>query len=485
VSQDKYLAPVSILQEPTGNLEPTPDPREARERQVEQFRLVWENRAFLIRCALLGFVLSLIGALLIPSRYQATTQLMPPESQSGSGAGMALLSAIAGRGSGGGAALGGLAGDLLGMKNSGALFVGILSSRTVQDQLIQQFDLRRVYGHTKMEDTRFALAKQTEVVEDRKSGIISIAVTDRDPKRAAAMSNAYVEELDRLVAQVSTSSARRERIFLEERLGAVKQDLDTAAAKFSDFASKNTAIDIPAQGKAMVEAAAKLQGEYMVAESELRGLEAIYTDQNVRVRALRARVSELQTQMEKLGGDVSLSTDPNSKNNNALYPPIRKLPILGVTYAELYRNTKIQETVFELLTQQYELAKVQEAKEIPSVKILDVAVVPTKKTFPPRGILTLTGTAVAFLAGCLWLFARRSWDGIDSQDPGKQFALEVGSTLQTRILPISTAVAMLVRSVFRGKPTSATESSLDGPEKKSVDEVEIQKFSNAAGKGPS
>ena len=184
--------------------------------------------------------------------------------------------------------LGGLAGDLLGTKNSGALFVGILGSRTVQDRLIDEFDLRKVYGHSKIEDVRTNLKNQTVVTEDRKSGLISIAVTDRDPKRAAAMSSAYAQELNRLVAEVSTSSARRERIFLEERLQTVKQDLDGAARKFSDFASKNTAIDIPAQGKAMVEAAAKLQGEYMVAESELRGLEAIYTDQNVRVRALRA-----------------------------------------------------------------------------------------------------------------------------------------------------------------------------------------------------
>ena len=142
------------------------------------------------------------------------------------------------------------------MKSSGALFVGILGSETVQDGLIDEFHLKKVYHDSKIEDARKDLSEHTDVSEDRKSGIITIAVTDHDAKRAAAMARSYVDELDRLVAQVSTSSARRERIFLEGRLQDVKTDLDLAARNFSDFASKNTAIDIPEQGKAMVEAAA-------------------------------------------------------------------------------------------------------------------------------------------------------------------------------------------------------------------------------------
>src|SRR5207253_8490216 len=131
------------------------------------------------------------------------------------------------------------------VQSSGALFVGILGSETVQDRLIEEFILKKLYHDSNIEDSRKALSKHTDVAEDRKSGIFTIAVTDHDAKRAAAMARAYVNELDRLVAQVSTSSARRERIFLEGRLQSVKTDLDLAARNFSDFASKNTAIDIP------------------------------------------------------------------------------------------------------------------------------------------------------------------------------------------------------------------------------------------------
>jgi len=417
--------------------------RTAHEQFVGRLRLYWDARKLLFLTCVLGGMGSLGIALLIPSRYEATSQLMPPDGQSGSG--MALLSALTGRAGG----LGGVAGDLLGVKNSGALFVGILESRTVQDRLIEQFNLRREYHTAKMEDARASLASHTRIAEDRKSGIIAVTVTDHEPRVAAAMAEAYVNELDRLVEQVSTSSARRERIFLEERLRAVKQDLDSAARKFSIFASKNTAIDIPAQSKAMVEAAATLEGQLIAAEAELHGLEAMYTEQNVRVRALRARVSELRAQLGKMGGESGTSAAPSSETDASLYPAIRQLPLLGVTYADLYRQTKIQETVYELLTQQYELAKVEEAKEVPSVKVLDAAVVPTKKSFPPRGLLTAVGTGFAIVVMCVWILIRQAWREIDPQDPGKQFATEIAGTLRADAMRAAPAAAVLAQALAR------------------------------------
>lgn len=439
--------------------------RAAREQAVARLRLLWNARKLLFEAFFLGALASLGFALTIPSRYEATAQLMPPESQPGSG--MAALSALAARAGG----LGGFAGDLLRGKNSGALFVGILESRTVQDRLIEQFDLRRFYHASRMEDARAALAGTSRIVEDHKSGIISITVMDHDPQLAAALAQSYVSELDRLVEQVSTSSARRERIFLEERLRAVKRDLDSAAEKFSAFASKNTAIDIPAQGKAMLEAAATLEGQLIATEAELHGLEAMYTDQNVRVRSLRARVAELRSQLAKMGGPVGASHSPAADSAAAdpwLYPPIRQLPILGVTYADLYRQTKIQETVYELLTQQYELAKVEEAKEVPSVKVLDAAVAPTKKSFPPRGLLTVAGASVTFAAACAWIFLRHAWQGMDPQDPERQFAAEIFTTLRanaTSIVPTPAfqRIAAKFQRRSRNREGSTTSETAGSP----------------------
>jgi capsule polysaccharide export protein KpsE/RkpR len=427
-----------------------------RARLAQRMRLLWDGRRLLFRTLVFGALASLTIALLIPARYQATGQLMPPDVPTG--AGMAMLSAISGRVS----PLGGVASDLLGAKNSGALFVGILGSRTVQDRLIEQFDLQRLYHSAKIEDARQSLAAHTAVEEDRKSGIISITVTDHNPRRAAAMAQAYVNELDRLVEQVSTSAARRERLFLEGRLRAVKQDLDAAAQQFSEFASKNTAIDIPVQSKAMVEAAAALQGQLIAAESELRGLEAMYTEQNVRVRALRARVGELRSQLEKLGGDSSGAGSATGKADVSLYPAIRQLPLLGVRYADLYHQTKIQETVYELLTQQYELAKVEEAKEVPSVKVLDAPTVPTKKSFPPRPLFTAAGTMLALLAATAWLFGKQAWRDIDPQDPAKQFALEVAGALRLETARLAPAMGVLRQRLERLYQRSPRKPSLEG-----------------------
>lgn len=396
-------------------------------------KLFWEHRRFLFRASMGACLASALIAVLIPSRYHAITRLMPPDSQSMSGLGiLAALSGGSVSGKSGLSGLTGLAGDLMGVKSSGALFVGIIRSETVQDRLVEQFNLRNGrFGLSKLEDARLYLADHTDVSEDRKSGIISIGVTDRNPQRSAEMARAYVDELDRLVAQVSTSSARRERIFLEERLKTVKAELDSTAKNFSNFASKNTAIDIPAQGKAMVEAAATLQGRLIAAQAELSGLQQIYTSNNVRVRAAAARVNELQKKLNEIGGGDSQG---NTKEADSLYPSIRKLPVLGVTYADLYLQTKIQATVFELLTQQYELAKVQEAKEIPSVKVLDVPVVPTKKSGPPRLLISLLGAMLGLAGASIWVFAKNKWDRADPGDPRKLFAQEVVTTVSSGIL---------------------------------------------------
>jgi len=403
------------------------DPEEAQINLMPYLQLLWERRRFLFRAGLCAFLASALLAALIPNRYHSSTRLMPPDGQSAAGLGiLASMSGKAGIGS-----LGGLAGDMLGVRSSGALFMGIIGSETVQDRLIAQFNLRKgFFGTSKIEDARQDLAELTDLTEDRKSGIITIGVTDRDPNRAAAMARAYVNELDRLVAQVSTSSARRERIFLEERLKTVKGDLDNAARNFSDFASKNSAIDIPAQGKAMVEAAATLQGQMIAAQAELSGLQQIYTGNNVRVREAEARVNEFQKKLNEIGGG---DVHGNAKEGNALYPSIRRLPILGVTYADLFRQTRIQETVFELLTQQYELAKVQEAREIPSVKVLDAAVVPTKKSFPPRANVTIFGTLLGLAVAVTWILANMQWAAVDASDPRKAFATEIFTTMRASL----------------------------------------------------
>lgn len=412
--------------------------------------ILWEQRRFLWRVTVLAFLIATVVAFLIPKYYQSTTRLMPPDQQSGSG--MAMLAAMSSRA---GPNLGGLASDLLGVKNSGDLFLDILRSRTVEDRLIERFDLRQVYWDKYWEDARKDLARNTELSEDRKSGVITISITDRDPHRAQQIAQAYGEELDRLVAEVSTSSARRQRMFIEERLKNVKQDLDAASRQFSQYASQNTAVDITAQAKAMLEAAARLEGELIAARSDLEGLQQIYAPDHVRVRSLRARVDELNRQLQKLGGDSAASVDLPDPKSQTEFPSIRQLPLLGVRWADLYRQTKIEETVYELLTQQCELAKIEEAKEIPVVKVLDAPVVPERKSSPHRLLIMVVSAMFAFLGGCVWLLGNALWRKMDPADPRKEFAEVVLATTRRRFSPLLERLRVLPRS------RSALSSDID------------------------
>jgi capsule polysaccharide export protein KpsE/RkpR len=393
--------------------------------------LLWLNRRVLGRWTVRGLFLATIIAFLIPPQFESTTRLMPPDPNSGAGLGTMMMAAMAGVGGGGsaalgGSALGGLAGDLLGLHDAGAVFTDMLKSRTVQDRIIERFDLRKVYGTRYWASARKKLASRTTVSLDRKSGVITITVEDRDPQRVAKITQAYVEELDRIAAQVSTSAAHRERVFIEQRLTNVKQDLDKASREFSEYSSKNATLDIKEQGVAMVEAAAVLQGQLIAAQSELDGLQQIYTDSNVRIRSLRARVDELQRQLKKLAGDGD-TPGSGGADSQMEFPSIRKLPLLGVRWADLYRENKIEETLYGLLTTQYELARIEEAKETPVVKVLDVAVVPEKKSGPPRTLIVVLGTIMAFAAGSVWVLTDAKWQRMDTGDSRKQLGQEIGA----------------------------------------------------------
>jgi uncharacterized protein involved in exopolysaccharide biosynthesis len=402
-------------------------------------RLLWDQRAFILQWCVRGLLIATVMAILVPNRYLATTRLMPPESSGGSG--MAMISALAGKA--GTPGLSSLASDLLGSKNSGALYMEALRSRTVEDKLVNRFDLRRVYWVRYMEQARNDLEENTTISEDHKSGVITVSVSDRNRERSTALARAYVEELNRLMAEVSTSSARRERIFIEQRLVTVKQDLHRAAEEFSQFASQNTTLDVPSQTRAMVEAGADLQGNLMAAQSELEGLEQIYTTSNVRVRSLRARVQELRRQLGEMAGakpsesgasagGASSSTDAviggqpsGNQASDMIYPSIRKLPLLAVRWAELYQQAKIQETVFQLLTQEYELAKVQEAKDIPTAKVMDEAALPERKAFPPRMVFVILGALLGLITGSAIVLGFSFWQAIEPEDPAKELTLEV------------------------------------------------------------
>ena len=374
---------------------------------------IWEQRRWLGLLSALGTSVALGIALLIPNEYTSTARLMPLDAQTFSSASM--LSPL----NGGAGLLGSsVAGGFMNQKTPGGTAIGVLSSPTVEDDIINRFDLRRVYHKKLYLDARKRLAENSIFDEDKKSGLISISVTDPDRYRARDMAQAYVEELNNLVNSLSTSSARRERMFLEERLKSIKDDLDTSSHALSQFSSRNATVDPQRQGEATVEEAGRLQGQLIGYQSQLSGLKAMYSDDNVRVRQVRAEIDELQSQLRKMSG---LGENANGTDLNAdqVLPSVRQLPLLGYTYYDLSRQVTMQETLYETLTKQYELAKVQEAKEIPPIKVLDQPDVPERKSSPHRLTITLLGAMLSAFAGVVWIVTKKLWELADNSNPAK------------------------------------------------------------------
>jgi uncharacterized protein involved in exopolysaccharide biosynthesis len=391
-----------LRSEANGTPMPAPSPNWLR--WTDALYHLWLQRRQIFRWVVLGFVLSLFVAWRYP-KYESTAQIMPPDS---GGSGLASLLPALSKSPG----LIGMASDMVGMKSTSAIFARVLESRTVQDHLIDRFDLRKRYGIKYWEDARKKLTTRTSIAEDKKSGVIAISVRDHDGALATELANAYVEELGSVMAKVSTSAARRERIFIEQRLADENNNLQDAERQFSQFASSNMALDVPEQTKVTVEAAARLQGELIASKAQLEGLKQTYTEENIRVKSVQAHVNELERELAK----INSGRTPNVQDPTSPYPSVKNLPILGVKWADLYRQTKIRETVVELLTQQFEMARIQEAKEIPSVKVLDPASTPERRE-PSWEVVIALGTLLSALLACMGYFIKNFWDRWDQDDP--------------------------------------------------------------------
>jgi uncharacterized protein involved in exopolysaccharide biosynthesis len=373
-------------------------PNPAAILSIAEIRVVLrKNLRFVVRTVIIGIVIATAFAFLIPNEYTSNAQLMPPDPQTFNNSNSSFLSALTGRGLLG---VGIGAGGLMNQRTPGGTAIGILHSPRVLDAIISQFDLRKVYHCRFYYDARKKLLKHSIFAEDTKSGIITISVTDHDRDRAQGIAQLYVEELNELVNSLSTSSARRERIFLEGRLKSIKNDLDANTRALSQFSSRNSMIDVQKQGEATVDAAGKLQAELITAQSELSALRAVYANDNVRVLEARSRIKELQRQLQDITGRVQ-AADATTKTGEGM-PSLRMLPLLGFTYYDLYRKVTIDETLYESLSKEYELAKVREAEEIPQIVVLDPASLPEKKSFPPRLLIILVGAVLSFAGALVW-----------------------------------------------------------------------------------
>lgn len=286
------------------------------------------------------------------------------------------------------------------------LLVSVLKSRTVAQAVVDRFGLQARYRARFPEDAVRTLQERTDIRVSRE-GVISVRVEDTDPTLAADMANFYVEELDRLVARYSTGEAAQRRLFLTEQLARARADLDAAQEALRRFQERHRAVALQEQTRGVIEAAARLKGEIMAAEVQLQVVRQFATEANPEVVALRRRLEELRRQLaqtqygEPAGADAA--GGPGSDRRDFVVP-LPKVPGVGTELARLTREAKVQETLVTLLTEQVEQARLEEARDLPVVRVLDRAVPPQRHARPKATLNLVLAGATSLLTGILLAF---------------------------------------------------------------------------------
>ena len=335
--------------------------------------------------------LALLISLLIPNKYTATTRILPPQQAQSSAA--AMLGQLG--------ALATLGGKDLGLKNPSDLYVGILKSRTIADDLINQFDLRRLYRDNKMADARDDLARHT-AIEAGKDGLISISFEDRDPRRSAQIANAYVDELYTANQRLAISEAAQRRLFYEKQLEAEKEALANAEVELKKTQEATGLIQLNSQAEAIIRSVAALKAQITAKEVQIQGMRTFSTEENPDLLRAQRELAALRSELAKLENSQSIG-------GGNIQVPTGKVPQLGLEYTRKLREVKYHEQLFEILAKQYEAARIDEGRSASLVQVVDAAVEPDKKSGPLRGVITalaalfgavLSAIFVLFSAAC-------------------------------------------------------------------------------------
>jgi tyrosine-protein kinase Etk/Wzc len=356
------------------------DSRQEDDVSVLDFLIViLKHKKLILGITLSAVAMTLLISLLMTPMYRAETKILPPQ-QNTSGIASELLSQFSGGGLG-------LVGGALGLKNPNDIYVGMLESRTIGDRIIDRFKLMEIYDADYMTDARKELDGLLDVQSD-KEGIITVSVEDEDPARAAAMANAFVEELRDLTQNLSVTEASQRRLFFEEQLKKAKGDLIRAEDAMKGFQEKTGAIQIDEQAKAVIDGIAQLRAQIAEKEVELKVMRTYATSANPDLQRTEEALAGMKQQLQRMerGGE---------KNPDPLVPTGR-MPAVGTDYLRKLRDVKYYETLFDLMAKQYEIAKVDEARNATVIQVLDRAVPPEKKARPKRALMAVVATFTGF-----------------------------------------------------------------------------------------
>ena len=378
---------------------------------AERKRLVfWVTSVFAI--------LAIMISLLLPKRYTATATLLPPQQSSSLGAAFAAqLGNLGG--------LAALAGGGVSLRNPSDQFVGMLKSRTVEDAMVQRFGLMQEYKARYPSDARKKFEHRATVDGSGKDNLIRISVVDADPNRAAELANGYVEQFRDLSQNLAITEASQRRLFFERELEQAKDKLADAEEALMRTEQTTGVIQLDSQARALIESAAVLRAQITAREVQIQGMETYATGENAQLVQAQRELEGLRAQYAKLVGS-------DDSAGNELIVPKGRVPEAGMEYVRRLRDVKYNETIFEILARQFEVAKLDEAKEGAIIQVVDPAIPPDKRSFPKRSLIVIGATVLGFFFGVLIALAQAGLERVkeDPDTAGKLALLKRALTMK-------------------------------------------------------
>ncbi|WP_426190286.1 GumC family protein [Massilia sp. DWR3-1-1] len=343
---------------------------------IELLIIFAKYKRFIIGFPLTIAVIAAAVSLILPNVYISTTRLLPPQ-QAQSGA-AALLSQLGGIAS--------VAGSAAGIKNPNDVYIGMLKSRTLADRLITQFELLKVYDTKSMEHARKKLDENTTIISG-KDGLIAISVEDEDQKLVAKLANGYVNQLTNLTTVLAVTEASQRRLFYERQLGISKDNLAASELKLKGALATSGVISVDSESRGILETVAKLRAQVSAKEIQLNSMRAFVTTNNPQYKVIAEDLSSLRNELNKLeNGSSNSETDPRSDST-------------GLQNIKVLRDVKYNQMLYELLAKQYEVARLDEAKDPSLIQVLDQAIEPERKFKPKRALIVVVSALLAsFLA---------------------------------------------------------------------------------------
>lgn len=349
---------------------------------VDMLLVLVKHKRIIILLPIILFVVGLSISSLSPKIYKANTKILPPQQSQSTAA--TMLSQLGGLAGGAGAALG--------IKNPNDLYLGMLKSRAIEDKLIQRFDFKKKYEQKLFENTRLEF-EANSVIASGKDGIITVEFQDRDPKIAAAVANAYIEELVILTGKFALTEASQRRMFFEKQLLQAKDKLIAAEAALNGTLERKGMISVDAQSKAVLETVARLRAGIAAKEIQLKAMQAFVTPNNNEYKRANQELISMKQELDKQENGSLTETGTASKVKES-----------GLGSIQILRDVKYYQMLYELLSKQYEVARLDEAKDIPLIQVLDKALEPERKFKPQRALISILSAFLGLIVALIYAF---------------------------------------------------------------------------------